>query len=75
MVFGLKFLVLKPILKYIQNSRNQYQKFNVVLPSVVLDLYIPEYIIMNISIEMRYSLTNCRWQIYLHISYSKCVYD
>ena len=41
MNFDLKFMVTK----------NQYQIINVVLPNVVLDLYISEYILMNILLK------------------------
>lgn len=49
MNFDLKFMVMK-LSPNIQSSRD-INNINVVLPNVVLDLYISEYILMNILLK------------------------
>ena len=51
MNFDLKFMVMK-LSPNIQSSREiNINNINVVLPNVVLDLYISEYILMNILLK------------------------
>ena len=52
MNFDLKFMVMK-LSPNIQSSRESINinNINVVLPNVVLDLYISEYILMNILLK------------------------